>query len=61
MVVLAAVVLAVLGPLYTIVLTSISSQATITSAGGLVLVPGESPSPPTSRSSAAEWSPGRSW
>ncbi|WP_066289506.1 carbohydrate ABC transporter permease [Arthrobacter sp. B6] len=40
-VVLAAVVLAVLGPLYTIVLTSISSQATITRAGGLVLIPGE--------------------
>ena len=40
-VVLAVVVLAVLGPLYTIVLTSISSQATITQAGGLVLVPGE--------------------
>ncbi len=40
-VVLAVVVLAVLGPLYTIVLTSISSQATITRAGGLVLVPGE--------------------
>jgi putative aldouronate transport system permease protein len=37
-VVLAVVVLAVLGPLYTIVLTSISSQATITQAGGL---PGE--------------------
>ncbi|MGK3958575.1 carbohydrate ABC transporter permease [Arthrobacter sp. R4] len=40
-VVLAAVVLAVLGPLYTIVLTSVSSQATITRAGGLVLIPGE--------------------
>ncbi|WJH24188.1 carbohydrate ABC transporter permease [Pseudarthrobacter defluvii] len=40
-VVLAVVVLAVLGPLYTIVLTSFSSQATITQAGGLVLVPGE--------------------
>jgi putative aldouronate transport system permease protein len=40
-VVLAVVVLAVLGPLYTIVLTSISSQATITRAGGLVLIPGE--------------------
>ncbi|WP_309070208.1 carbohydrate ABC transporter permease [Arthrobacter sp.] len=35
------VVLAVLGPLYTIVLTSISSQGTITQAGGLVLIPGE--------------------
>jgi putative aldouronate transport system permease protein len=40
-VILAVVVLAVLGPLYTIVLTSISSQATITQAGGLVLIPGE--------------------
>ncbi|WP_156762187.1 carbohydrate ABC transporter permease [Microbacterium karelineae] len=38
---LAAVVLAVLLPLYTILLTSFSSQATITRAGGLVLVPGE--------------------
>lgn len=40
-VILCLVVLAVLGPLYTIVLTSISSQATITQAGGLVLIPGE--------------------
>lgn len=39
--ILGAVVLAVLGPLYTIVLTSVSSQATITQAGGLVLIPGE--------------------
>ena len=35
------VVLAVLLPLYTIVLTSISTQSTITNAGGLVLIPGE--------------------
>ena len=40
-VLLCLVVLAVLGPLYTIVLTSISSQGTITQAGGLVLIPGE--------------------
>ncbi len=40
-VLLCLVVLAVLGPLYTIVLTSISSQSTITQAGGLVLIPGE--------------------
>lgn len=39
--ILSAVVLAVVGPLYTIVLTSVSSQATITQAGGLVLIPGE--------------------
>lgn len=37
--VLTLVVLAVLGPLYTILLTSLSSQATITDAGGLVLIP----------------------
>lgn len=40
-VLLCLVVLAVLGPLYTILLTSISSQGTITQAGGLVLIPGE--------------------
>jgi putative aldouronate transport system permease protein len=40
-VLLCLVVLAVLGPLYTILLTSISSQGTITEAGGLVLIPGE--------------------
>ena len=40
-VILTLVVLAVLGPLYTILLTSISSQGTITQAGGLVLIPGE--------------------
>jgi putative aldouronate transport system permease protein len=39
--VLTMVVIAVLGPLYSIVLTSLSSQATITSAGGMVIVPGE--------------------
>jgi putative aldouronate transport system permease protein len=39
--VLTLVVIAVLGPLYSIVLTSLSSQATITSAGGMVIVPGE--------------------
>lgn len=39
--VLTLVVLAVLGPLYSIVLTSLSSQATITAAGGMVIVPGE--------------------
>ncbi|GAB7190722.1 carbohydrate ABC transporter permease [Kineococcus sp. NUM-3379] len=38
---LVAICLAVLLPLYTIVLTSLSTQATITRAGGLVLVPGE--------------------
>lgn len=37
--VLVLVVLAVLGPLYTIVLTSISPQSAITNAGGLVLIP----------------------
>ena len=38
--VLTMVVIAVLGPLYSIVLTSLSSQDTITSAGGMVIVPG---------------------
>lgn len=38
---LALVVLAVLGPLYTIVLTSLSPQSVISEAGGIVLVPGE--------------------
>ncbi|POH57358.1 carbohydrate ABC transporter permease [Arthrobacter glacialis] len=38
---LIVVVLAVLLPLYTIVLTSLSSQSTITNAGGLVIIPGE--------------------
>jgi putative aldouronate transport system permease protein len=33
------ILVAVLGPLYTIVLTSLSSSATVTRAGGLVLVP----------------------
>ncbi|GAA1674732.1 carbohydrate ABC transporter permease [Nonomuraea maheshkhaliensis] len=36
---LTIIVVAVLGPLYTIVLTSLSSTATVTRAGGLVLVP----------------------
>ncbi len=39
--VLTLVVISVLGPLYSIVLTSLSSQSTITSAGGMVIVPGE--------------------
>src|SRR5690606_27283849 len=39
--VLTLICLAVLFPLYTVVLTSISTQATITEAGGLVTVPGE--------------------
>jgi putative aldouronate transport system permease protein len=39
--VLTLVVIAVLGPLYSIVLTSLSSQASITAAGGMVIVPGE--------------------
>lgn len=40
--VLLLIVLAVLGPLYTVVLTSLSTQATIDRAGGgMVLVPGE--------------------
>ncbi len=38
---LTLIALAVLYPLYTIVLTSISTQATINAAGGLVTVPGE--------------------
>ena len=38
---LVLICLAVLFPLYTVVLTSISTQATITGAGGLVVVPGE--------------------
>lgn len=38
---LALIVLLVLLPLYTVVLTSFSSDATITAAGGMVLVPGE--------------------
>jgi len=40
-VVLAAIVLVVLFPLYTILLTSVSTQADITRSGGLVVVPGE--------------------
>lgn len=38
---LTAVVLAVLVPLWVVLLTSISTEKTITNAGGLVLVPGE--------------------
>lgn len=38
---LSLIVLIVLLPLYTVVLTSLSSDATITEAGGMVLVPGE--------------------
>lgn len=38
---LALIVLVVLLPLYTVVLTSISSDATINAAGGMVLLPGE--------------------
>ena len=38
---LVAICLAVLLPLYTVVLTSLSSQAAITRAGGLVIVPDE--------------------
>jgi len=40
-VVLAAIVLVVLFPLYTILLTSVSTQADITRSGGLVVVPGD--------------------
>jgi putative aldouronate transport system permease protein len=40
-VVLTAIALLVLGPLYTVVLTSLSSEATIAESGGMVLVPGE--------------------
>src|SRR5690606_17062413 len=36
---LTAIVLAVLLPLYTIVLTSLSSKATVNRVGGLVLIP----------------------
>jgi putative aldouronate transport system permease protein len=39
--VLGAMVVGVLLPLWTVVVTSLSSQETITQAGGLVLVPGE--------------------
>lgn len=39
--VLTLIVLAVAFPTYVIVLTSLSSQATITEAGGLVVIPGE--------------------
>ncbi len=39
--VLAVICLAVLFPLYTVVLTSVSTQGTITEAGGLVTIPGE--------------------
>jgi putative aldouronate transport system permease protein len=39
--VLVVVSLLVLGPVYTVVLTSLSSEATITEAGGMVLVPGD--------------------
>jgi putative aldouronate transport system permease protein len=38
---LSIICLVVLGPLWTVVLTSLSSQKTITEAGGLVIVPGE--------------------
>lgn len=38
---LTLICLAVLFPLYTVVLTSLSTQPTITEAGGLVMVPGE--------------------
>lgn len=38
---LVIICLAILLPLYTIVLTSVSSAATVTRSGGLVLVPGE--------------------
>lgn len=38
---LAVICLAVLFPLYTVVLTSLSTQPTITAAGGLVTIPGE--------------------
>lgn len=38
---LAIVCVAILAPLYTIILTSFSSARTVTEAGGLVLVPGE--------------------
>lgn len=38
---LTIICLAVLFPLYTVVLTSLSTQPTITEAGGLVIVPGE--------------------
>jgi putative aldouronate transport system permease protein len=38
---LTVICLAVLFPLYTVVLTSISTQPTITEAGGLAIVPGE--------------------
>jgi putative aldouronate transport system permease protein len=38
-VVLTAIALLVLGPLYTVVLTSLSSESTITAAGGMVLLP----------------------
>ncbi|ATG53750.1 ABC transporter permease [Brachybacterium ginsengisoli] len=38
---LAGIVLVVLLPLYTVVLTSLSTDATITAAGGMVLIPGE--------------------
>jgi len=40
-VVLSAIVLVVLFPLYTILLTSVSTQADITRSGGLVVVPGQ--------------------
>jgi putative aldouronate transport system permease protein len=40
-VILAAIVLVVLFPLYTILLTSVSTQADITRSGGLVVVPGD--------------------
>lgn len=38
---LTIICLAVLFPLYTVVLTSLSTQPTITEAGGLVIIPGE--------------------
>lgn len=39
--VLGLIILAVLLPLYTVVLTSVSTDATINEAGGMVLIPGE--------------------
>lgn len=40
-VVLGVTVLAILGPLWMILLTSLSSQATVLNSGGLVVIPGE--------------------
>ncbi|GAB3984284.1 hypothetical protein [Plantactinospora veratri] len=58
--VLTGVVLAVLIPLWVVLVTSLASRETINAAGGLVVVPRRSISRRTGRSSPVGWSPRRS-